>query len=66
MTIIKKASVAQTNIDTHQSIGAIKEELARLNDIVDSEEYGTDEYYRAVSRYWGIRWVMKWEKEIPQ
>jgi hypothetical protein len=47
-------------------ISEIKEELARLKEVMDNEEYGTDEYYRAVSRYWGIRWVLKWEREIPE
>jgi hypothetical protein len=67
MTIIKKASIAQEIYPTTgQSLTAIKEELEGLQEIMDNVEYGTHDYYRSVSRYWGIRWVMDWEKEIPQ
>jgi hypothetical protein len=43
----------------------IKEELARLDEIM-ARTGNEDPYNRSAVRYWAIRWVMGWEKEIPE
>jgi hypothetical protein len=64
--------------ETCQDIPAIKEELARIKaeidsfntlalqekDTINSNNYNDSAQRRAI-RYWAIRWVMGWEKEIP-
>ena len=67
-----------TGFETCQDIKTIKEELASLKDSIDSftalalKETNTnvsrnyhDSAQRRAIRYWAIRWVMGWEKEIP-
>ena len=80
MSVIKKASAeAATSQDarelnqlhsipgfeTCQGIPAIKAELARL-ELVAKNAVLDIEFSRANVRYWAIRWVMGWEKEIPE
>lgn len=48
-----------------QSIETIKEELERLEEIM-KRTGNADAYSRSAVRYWAIRWVMGWEKEIPE
>ena len=44
----------------------IRAELKRLKAILDGKEKCTaHELNNAPIRYWAIRWVMGWEKEIP-
>ena len=70
---------SKPGFETCQDIQTIKEELARLEIEMDKYNYlavnepdisKSAEHYRKVSRdairYWAIRWVMGWEKEIPQ
>jgi hypothetical protein len=78
MSIIKKASVAAneqdaqeivqpnitTGFETCQDIQTIKEELARLDDIMKRTSL-ENEYSRGAARYWAIRWVMGWKEEMP-
>jgi hypothetical protein len=80
MTVIKKASIeavaseqdaqeitqphVTTGFETCQDIQTIKEELARLDDIMKRTSL-ENEYSRSAVRYWAIRWVMGWESEIP-
>lgn len=79
MNVIKKASTeaatsqdaqefVQPNIttgyETCQDIPTIKEELARLEDIM-KRTGSEDQYSRSAVRYWAIRWVMGWEREVP-
>jgi hypothetical protein len=80
MNIIKKESVGTaipetdsieinqpnitTGFETCQDIQTIKEELARLDDIMKRTSL-ENEYSRSAVRYWAIRWVMGWESEIP-
>ena len=52
--------------ETNRTIEEIKEELARLQALKDNARTGTEEFGRANIRYWAIRWVMGWEKEIPE
>lgn len=53
--------------ETCQDIPTIKEELARLMDIMCGKNHGaTEETKTAPARYWAIRWVMGWELEIPE
>jgi hypothetical protein len=54
-----------TGFETCQDINAIKKELARL-EVIIKETGDNDEYANAVVRYWAIRWVLGWEKEIPK
>jgi hypothetical protein len=55
-----------TGFETCQDIRTIKEELARLQAILDGKSVCTAlEYNNAPVRYWAIRWVMGWEEEIP-
>ena len=51
--------------ETCQDIQTIMEELERLDDIM-KRTGSEDQYSRSAVRYWAIRWVMGWEKEIPQ
>jgi hypothetical protein len=67
-----------TGYETCQDIPTIKEELARIKaeidsfntlalqekDTINSNNYNDSAQRRAI-RYWAIRWVMGWEKEIP-
>ena len=80
MSVIKNASIeAATSQDaqelnqlhsipgfeTCQGIPAIKAELARLDKVMKNSGPGYPHIHSAV-RYWAIRWVMGWEKEIPE
>lgn len=54
-----------TGYETCQDIPTIKEELARLNATMRNTA-SAGAYERDAIRYWAIRWVMGWEKEIPE
>lgn len=47
-------------------LSEIIEELDRLQVLKDNARAGTEEFDRANIRYWAIRWVMGWEKGIPE
>ena len=52
--------------ETNRTIEEIIEELDRLQALKDNARNGTDEFDRSNIRYWAIRWVMGWEKGIPE
>lgn len=47
-------------------LSEIIEELDRLQVLKDNARAVTEEFDRANIRYWAIRWVMGWEKGIPE